>query len=327
MILACDVGGTKVRLAIYSHQEGSFERKETETYPSREYSNLEEIIESFLKKHSTSIDRACFGIAGPVVNGAAKPTNLSWRVSEKELAKTLGISAVKLVNDLSATTAAIPHFSSDDLLTLHSGEPIEGGVKIFATVAPGTGFGQGILYMKSNDIHVLASEGGHVDFAPSNDVEIELLKYLQNRFGHVSYERVLCGPGLINIYDFLKEENQADEPEELTARLETDDPAAVISKAGQSGEFEICVKALDIFVSILGAQAGNLALTLMATAGVYLGGGIPPKICDKLRDGTVVEAFLNKGRLSYMVERTPLHIIRNDHAALLGAASIAAKLG
>lgn len=326
MILACDVGGTKVRLAIYSYQDNTFQRHETETYSSRNYSSLEEIVKLFLEKHQFPIESACFGVPGPVVGGSAQPTNLPWEIFEKQLVKSLGISKVKLVNDLAATTAAIPYFSTEDLMVLHPGHSEEAEEKIFAILAPGTGLGQGFLVVNSSGQHVLASEGGHTDFAPSNDLEIELFNYLKNKFGHVSYERILSGPGLINIYNFLEDENYAGEPEELAQRFQKEDPAAVISKAGQSAEFEICVKALDIFISILGAQAGNLVLTLLATSGVYLGGGIPPKICEKLKDGTTVKSYLNKGRLSYFVEKVPLYVIRDDYAALLGAASIAAKL-
>lgn len=326
MILACDVGGTKVRMAIYSHRTGTLQRHQTETYSSSDHSGLNEIIAVFLNRYDVSIERACFGVPGPVVNGAAQTTNLPWKISEAQLSKSLGISKVKLMNDLAVTTAAVPHLSDADILTLHPGEPTKSDPKLFVVVAPGTGLGQGILYMDSGHEHVLPSEGGHVDFAPTNALEIELFNYLNKQFKHVSYERVLSGPGLVNIYQFLKEEKGYAEPAELSRRVREEDAAAVISQTGQSGEYQICAKALDMFVSILGAQAGNLVLTVMATAGVYLGGGIPPKICEKLQDGTVVKSFLNKGRLSYLVEQTPLQVIRDDYAALLGAASVASKL-
>lgn len=326
MILACDVGGTKVRLAIYSYENNSFQRRETETYSSHNYSSLEEIVKLFLERHQVTIESACFGVPGPVVGGSVQPTNLPWNVHKKQLSESSGIDKLKLVNDLAATTAAIPHFSTDDLIVLHPGHPGETDEKIFAMLAPGTGMGQGFLVINSNGQHLLASEGGHTDFAPCNNLEIDLFNYLKDKFGHVSYERILSGPGLVNIYNFLKDTNYADEPEELVQRFEKEDQAAVISHAGQTAEFEICVKALDVFVSILGAQAGNLVLTLLSTSGVYLGGGIPPKIYKKLMEGATVASYLNKGRLSYLVEKTPLYIVRDDYAALLGAASIAAKL-
>ena len=326
MILTCDVGGTKVRLALYSHENNSFQRHETETYSSQNYSSLDEIVKLFLEKHQVKIKDACFGVPGPVVNGSVQTTNLPWKISEEQLSKNLEIRQVKLVNDLCTTTAAIPHLSKDDLIVLHPGQPPKGEEKKFAMLAPGTGLGQGFLVINSNGKHVLASEGGHVDFAPCNNLEIELFNYLKNEFGHVSYERILSGPGLVNIYNFLKDTSHADEPKELAERFQKEDQAAIISTTGQAGEFEICVKALDIFVSILGAQAGNLVLTLLTTSGVYLGGGIPPKIHKKLMEGATVASYLNKGRLSYLVEKTPLYIVRDDYAALLGAASIAAEL-
>lgn len=326
MILACDVGGTKVRLALYSDRDNSLQRQETETFSSHDYSNLHEIVKIFLEKNKASIEKACFGVPGPVVDGLAQTTNLPWKINEELLSKNLEIRQVKLVNDLAATTAAILHLSHEDLIVLHAGEPSETEEKKFAMLAPGTGLGQGFLVINSNGKHVLASEGGHVDFSPCNNLEIELFNYLKNKFGHVSYERILSGPGLVNIYNFLKDTNHADEPEELTKRFQNEDQAAVISNAGQAAEFEICVKALDIFVSVLGAQAGNLVLALLTTSGVYLGGGIPPKIHEKLMEGAIVASYLNKGRLSYLVEKTPLYIVRDDYAALLGAASIAGEL-
>jgi glucokinase len=326
MILACDVGGTKVRLAFYSYENKSFHRHETETYSSREYSSLDEIVRLFLQNNKGSIEKVCFGVPGPVMNGSAQTTNLPWKISEAQLTKNLGITKVKLVNDLAATTAAIPHFSTADLIALHPGEPAKMEEEVYAMLAPGTGLGQGFLVINSNGQYVLESEGGHMDFAPCNNLEIELFIYLKNKFGHVSYERVLSGPGLVNIYNFLKDGKYADEPAELTERFKNQDPAVIISKAGQAAEFEICVKALDIFASILGAQAGNLVLTLLTTSGVYLGGGIPPKIYKKLMEGITVASYLNKGRLSYLVEKTPLYIVRDDYAALLGAASIAEKM-
>jgi len=230
-----------------------------------------------------------------------------------------------LVNDLVATTAAVPFIRDDDLLVLHQGDE-PSSPSTCGVLAPGTGLGQAFLFYETGHYHVLPSEGGHADFAPVTDLEIELLKYLSTKFEHVSYERVLSGPGLVNIYNFLKDTGHAQEPAELRQQVQGEDAAAVISSNAQAGEHEICVKALDLFVSVLGAQAGNLALTLVTTGGIYLGGGIPPKICEKLADGTLLSAFLSKGRLSDFVKKVPLYVIRDDHAALLGAASLAAKL-
>jgi len=325
MILAGDTGGTKTRLALYELDGAKLHRQTTETFVSRDYPGLEEIVDVFLDRNRATVKAACFGVPGPVVNGAAKTTNLPWQLQEEKIAQTVGINAVRLVNDLVATTAAIPHFSPDELFTLYEGS-LESEKKICAVLAPGTGLGQAFLFRDNGHYHVIASEGGHSDFAPTNELEIELLHYLKKKFEHVSYERVLCGPGLHNIYNFLKNSERALEPAELAIRFAGKDPSAVIAAAGLAGEFDICAKALDIFASILGAQAGNLALTLLATGGVYLGGGIPPKILPKIKEGATVASYLDKGRLSDVVKKTPLYVIRDDHAALLGAASLAMEM-
>jgi len=325
MILAGDTGGTKTRLALYEAEGGKFRRLHTETFVSRDYSGLEVVIQKFLEKHHVSVRQACFGVPGPVVNGEAKTTNLPWKLNENQIARTVGIPAIRLVNDLVATTAAIPYFAADDLVVLHEGKA-EKNKAICAVLAPGTGLGEAFLYHDGARYHVLASEGGHVDFAPNSEMEIKLLQHLKKNHSHVSYERVLCGPGLFNIYTFLRDTGNAPEPPELAARFDGNDPSAVISQAGLAGEFSICVKTLDIFASILGAQAGNLVLTMLATGGVYLGGGIPPKILKKLTEGGTLAAYFDKGRLSDLVKNTPLYVIRDDHAALLGAASLAAEL-
>ncbi len=325
MILAGDVGGTKARLALYQFKDGSFARQQTETFNSAEFSGVEEVVQTFLRKHNARVSKVCIGIPAPIVDGKARPANLAWELDEARLADMLGSNAVRLVNDLVATTAAVPFLREEDLIVLHRGE-LTGTEKIYGVLAPGTGLGEGFLIRGPNHNEVIASEGGHVDFAPTNETEIALLQYLQAQHHHVSYERVLSGPGLINIYNFLKDTARAIEPEALRARMQTDNQAAVISNAALNHEFEICVRALDIFISVLGAQASNMVLTVWATGGIYLGGGMPPKILPKLRDGSVVAAYLNKGRLTGFVQKTPLYVIRDDHAALLGAAYLASTL-
>jgi glucokinase len=325
MILAGDTGGTKTRLALYEQSQGKLVRRQTETFVSSDFRSLAEIISSFLAKNHIKVKKACFGVPGPVVAGRAESTNLPWVTDEAHIARTLGIASVKLVNDLVATASSIPFLNANDLLAVHRGLPT-GRETTFGVLAPGTGLGQAFLHKQGGQFIALPSEGGHADFAPNNEMEIELLKYLQHKFRRVSYERVLSGPGLVNIYNFLKDTGVDAEPPELAKRLAEDASAAVISTSGQSGEFAICVKALDIFASILGAQAGNLVLTMLAAGGIYLGGGIPPKISRKLMDGTAVTAYVNKGRLSDFVKAAPLYVIRDDHAALLGAAYLASIL-
>lgn len=325
MILAGDVGGTKARLALYQFQNGAFTRRHTETFNSPDFSGLEEVVQIFLRKHDARVSKVCIGVPAPVVEGKARPANLAWELDEARLAQTLGISAVRLVNDLVATTAAVPFLSEEDLVVLHRGE-LRGEEKVFGVLAPGTGLGEGFLVRGPHENEVIASEGGHVDFAPTNELEIALLQNLLAKHKRVSYERVLSGPGLISIYDFLKETGRGHEPPELAARMHGENQAAVISQAALHHEFEICVQALDIFVRVLGAQAGNMVLTVLATGGIYLGGGMPPKILPKLQDGAIISAYLHKGRLSKFVSKTPLYVIRDDHAALLGAAYLGSRL-
>ncbi|MFQ5485201.1 MAG: glucokinase, partial [Desulfobacterales bacterium] len=287
MILAGDVGGTKVRLALYEHDGSRFVRGRTETIASAEFCSLEDVVNVFIRNVNKPIEAACFGVPGPVINGSSQATNLTWKMSEKALVEKTGLHKVRLVNDLFATAAAVPHLTEEELLILHRGEQSEDDTFRCAVLAPGTGCGQAFLYRESGRDHIYASEGGHVNFAPHTEIEIELLLYLKSKFGRVSYERILCGSGLMNIYTFLKERHHAEEPDELGERLQNEDPAAVITTTGLAEQYEISVRTLDIFTSILGAHAGNLMLTYLAMSGIYLGGGIPPKIIKKLADGTV----------------------------------------
>lgn len=325
MILVGDIGATKTRIGFYSGEGTFLYAHQAETYISYDFSSLEEVLEIFLKKYPEPVTSACFGVPGPVINNCVRTTNLPWDICEDQITRTFSISKVRLVNDLEATATAVPYLSPKDILVLYEGEK-ERNKTVSAVVAPGTGLGVGFIYKDSARQTVFATEGGHVDFAPTNELEIQLLKYLQIKFNRVSCERLLCGSGLVNIYIFLKDLGYASEPAELARQLEIDDPAAVISRAGQDKTYDICVKTLDIFTSILGTFAGNLVLTLFATGGIYLGGGIPPKICNKLMDGSILDAYFNKGRLSNLVKQTPLMVIRDDSAAMLGAATIASQL-
>ncbi|MHC4268522.1 MAG: glucokinase [Planctomycetota bacterium] len=338
MILAGDVGGTKTRLAFCQLEDGRVIRQQTETFVSRDYSCFEEVVRRFINKYEVSVTRSCFGVPGPVVNGEAKATKLPWHFREEQISKDLNIPKVKLVNDLVATAAAVPYLMPEDLHVLHECKTSgfvgnnqllnrdnvpEKGETVIGVLAPGTGLGQAFIYTNSGQRYIMASEGGHVDFAPTNDAEVELLKYLKSKHEHVSYDRILSGPGLHSIYEFLKDTGFAVEPPELNKLLREENPGKVITTTGKTGEYELCAKALDIFASILGAQAGNMVLTLMATGGIYLGGGIPTGIYEKLADGTTVKSYLSKGRLSYLVKDTPLYVILDDHTAILGAAYIA----
>ncbi|MCA9744039.1 glucokinase [candidate division KSB1 bacterium] len=324
MILAGDIGGTNVRFALFDHHHGVFVRKVIEKYQSNDFADLPEAVLHFLKSHSASITSAAFGVPGPIIDGMAHSTNLPWRVDSKMMARALTTERVKVVNDLVAMTAAIPYLRDSDVRILHAGEP-DKDASTFAVVAPGTGLGQGYLHKNGPQFSALPSEGGHADFAPNTLEQVELLSYLMKKFGHVSFERVLSGPGLLNIYAFLKETGKATEPSALQDELESDSPGKTITRHALSGEYEICVRAVDLFAQVLGAQAGNMVLTLMATGGIYLGGGIVPQLHEHLTSTGMLSAYLNKGRLSYLVEKTPLKVICDDTVALTGAASFAAQ--
>lgn len=324
MILAGDVGGTKTNLALVSGGEGALQITKVRSFESQRYPGLEAIIQDFLLGVQATIDRACIGVAGPVLDGAATGTNLPWRMSEESLRHLLGTARVRLVNDLQALAYAVPLMREPDLVVLQEGIVQAGGAKVI--LAPGTGLGEGYLTWDGERYRAGTSEGGHTDFAPSGELQTRLLEYLRQEYGHVSWERVLSGPGLHNIYRFLVATGEG-EPEWVAQRLASGDASAAISALALEGTHRPCRQALDIFVSILGAQAGNVALTFMATGGVYLAGGIPPKILPSLQEGGLfLSAFRDKGRLSGLMEHFPVYVIRNVQAPLVGAASCALAL-
>jgi glucokinase len=318
MILAGDIGGTKTNVAVFAVKNGVLRRQAMETYASREHRGLEEIIKRFRAAHPQPISRACFGIAGPAKGGRIVTTNLPWVVDSKELASVLGLRRVGLLNDTEATAWGVDALQPEDFVIIHAGHADPEGNA--AVIAVGTGLGEAGLEWTGKAHWPFASEGGHSDFAPRNELEIELLRYLTTQFGHVSYERVLSGPGLHNIYRFFREVRKAEEPAWLAEELAQGDPAAVISRVALEGRAAICEQSLDVFVQIFGAETGNLALKMMATAGVYLGGGIAPKIAERLQHSAFVEAFASKGRLRPLLEQVPVQLIINELAALLGAA-------
>jgi len=319
LILAGDIGGTKTHLALFSGQGEKLQVETQQIFPSNRYSGLVPVLQDFLAAKHPLIDVACFGIAGAVVDGKVTTPNLPWMVDIEDLRRILKIESVTLLNDLEAAAYGIFSLENDDFFTLNEGTMRHAGNK--ALIAAGTGLGQAILYDDGRRFHPVASEGGHADFAPRNELEIELLRHLIGRFGHVSYERVVSGPGLLNIYRFLRDIRGLEEPKWLSDRLATaDDASAEISKAGLAGEAVICSEALTIFVSVYGAEAGNLALRAKAVRGLYIGGGIAPKILDKLKDGVFMRAFVDKGRYGDLVKTVPVHVVLNEQSALRGAA-------
>ena len=321
MILAGDIGATKTTLAIFKEIDQRLEVIETETSQSRAHENLEKMIDIFLSRHQSAVRIACFGIAGPIKDGRCKITNLPWVVDARILVTTLGLKSVLLINDLEANAYGIGVLNPDDLLTINEGT--SGAEGNAAIIAAGTGLGEAGLYWDGKNHHPFACEGGHVDFAPRNELETELLSFLRDRYEHVSYEHVLSGPGIYNIYQFFRDTGRGEEPSWLTNEINKGDPAAAISKAAFSEKSELCARALDLFISIYGAEAGNLSLKVMASKGLFVGGGIAPKIIRKRKDDIFMEAFFAKGRLKALMEEIPVRIILNDKTALLGAANFA----
>ena len=321
MILAGDIGGTNTRLALFASEGKTLRHVAETTYGSRDHNSLEEIVEKFLAKYSESVERGCLGIAGPVQDGRVKASNLPWLVDAKELSRRAGIAQITLINDLEATAHGIASLQPEEFVVLSPGEADAKGNA--AVIAAGTGLGEAVLYWDGSRHRPFACEGGHGDFAPRSDLELELFRYLRTEFGRVSYERVLSGPGLHNIYRFLRDTGRGTEPPWLTEQMQQGDPSATISRAALAGTSSLCVEAIELFVSIYGAEAGNLALKVMARAGMYLGGGIAPKILGKLKSGTFMESFWTKGRMRVLLQTMPVRVILNDKTALMGAARFA----
>ncbi|MFQ5664403.1 MAG: glucokinase [Terriglobia bacterium] len=321
MILAGDIGGTKSLLAYFSPQDEPRQPHYETSLPSRNYLGLTEVLKDFLAKNPAPVEFACFGVPGPVAEGRCETPNLPWVVDARDLRRVTH-SEVVLINDLEATAYGIAALRPQELFALSEGKPAPQGNA--ALIAPGTGLGEAMLFWDGEQHRPAASEGGHTSFAAQNALEMNFLRYLLKEFDHVSYDRVVTGSGLRRLYDFLKETGYAEEPSWLREELASaEDPAAVISRAALEKRSELCVKALDMWVSIFGAEAGNLALKALATAGVFLGGGIAPKILPKLKDGTFLTAFQHKGRLSSVVGQIPVRVILNDKTALYGTAGYA----
>jgi glucokinase len=323
MILAGDVGGTKVHLALYEFDHGQLVHVRDERYPAHEFAGLEVIVQRFLTESSNpEITAACFGVPGPVRGGRLRLTNLPWVLDSRELSAGLNITHLFLINDLEANGYGIPELTADQIFTLNAGDTAAVGNR--ALVSAGTGLGEGVLVWNGKSHVPMASEGGHSDFSARNPLEIELLSYLMKKLGgRVSFERVVSGPGITNIYEFLRDEKKMEEPAWLKQRMETEDPNAVIGEVGEQGGSELCAKTLEMFVASYGAESGNMVLKVLATGGMYVGGGIAPKILKTMRGGTFMQAFTDKGRLSELLIHTPVHIILESRAALLGAAAYA----
>jgi glucokinase len=320
MILAGDIGGTKTVLALYSREDGVAGGAIREKrFESGKFSSLEAIVVEFLRETEAQPVTASFGVAGPVTGGRAQITNLSWVIDADSISELFAIPTVHLLNDLESIATAVPHLQSDDLVTLNPGLPVEQGN--IAVIAPGTGLGIGFVVWTAAGYRAYASEAGHTSFSPQNLQEMELLTYLQRRYGHVSFERVCSGGFLPNIYDFLREQGSYLEPAWLKEELErATDRTPIIVRAALEHKADICEATLDIFIRALGTVSGNMAVTLLATGGIYLGGGIPPRILERLQRPDFLSAIADKGRFSDFCSRLPVHVIQDPKVALEGAA-------
>ena len=349
MILAGDIGGTKINLALYDWDKGRVDPIREDTVWTADYESLEEVLTEFLEEPEATepdsddlsedeenspsspspslspLTAACFGVPGPVQNNTCRTTNIPWTIEGDKLAEFLKIPQVRLLNDLEAMAYGLPFLEPDEIEDLNPNAPSPPPDGTRVLLAAGTGLGESLIVWTGKDYQICPSEGGHADFAPNNDLEIELLRYLRTSYLHVSYERVLSGPGLHLIYQFLRD-TQKNEPTWFAEKLPTGDPSSLIAEAGIEGKPDICKNALQLFVSIYGAEAGNMALKALAMGGVYIGGGIAPKILPALQDGTLMKSFLAKGRYKRLLGKIPVRVILNPHTAILGAASIAAGM-
>ena len=322
MILAGDIGGTNARLGLFEPDGPRLRKIITTKVRTREHANLEGIVGQFLAEVGGPVQRACLAVAGPVSDGRVAATNLAWIIDAGDLARVIGLDAVRLINDLEAIAHGLGELEDTDVRLLHAGRP--GGEGNRAIIAAGTGLGQAGAYWDGRRHHPFACEGGHGDFGPRADIEMELLRYLLRKHDRVSSERVLSGSGLHETYSFLRDSGRGQEPLWLAEELTKDPPPVVISRAARNGRSELCRAAVNLFVSIYGAEAGNLALTLMARGGVWIGGGIAPNILPHVKEPLFIEAFLAKGRMQPLLETMPVRLILNDEVGLLGAARLAA---
>jgi glucokinase len=322
IILAGDIGGTKTHLGLYRTGDG-LTRVRDRVYPTQDFASLEAVLSDFVQDEQVTV--ACFGVPGPVIRGRSHATNIAWEIQEQSLSTALRGASVQLVNDLAATAYGMLHLEPAEVVELHKGEELDQAANI-AVIAAGTGLGEAGLMAVSAGWHALASEGGHCDFAPRGAEQVALLHFLEREFGHASYERAVSGPGLHNLYRFLVEYLPEPEPEWLKQRMAAGDASAVLSEVALAGQDQRCVHTVELFTEIYAAEAANLALKFLAFGGLYIGGGIAPKILPFLQRGGFMRSFLSKGRLNEVLERMPVRVSLNEETALLGAAHLAASM-
>ena len=325
MILAGDIGGTNARLALFERNGNDVAMRAHQDYRTRDFGSLDDVIRGFLTNHPGTVEAACFGVAGPVLQNKVTATNLAWAIDGADLAKSLALKETLLLNDLVAYAYGALAMKPEELVILQAGKPAEGNR---ALIAAGTGLGEGgLLWYKGAHLPV-PTEGGHSDFAPIDDLGVDLYRYLRAKFGRVSCERVVSGGGLRNIYEFLRDTKRAEEPPALAEEMKSaKDVPALISQHGMAGKYTICEQALDVFCTYYGAEAGNIALKFVAIGGVYVGGGIAVKILPKLQTSGFIKAFNDKGRMGPLVNAMTVTVINNEHAGLIGAAKAATSSG
>jgi glucokinase len=320
MILAGDIGGTKARLALFE-ERGGITCVDEQKFASDEFPNLSVLLKEFLAhEHRQDITEACFGIAGPVRDGVCKATNLPWEISAKVLKQDLKIPKVDLINDLEANAWGLRCLSPNEFLSINDGEETQGNQGL---ISPGTGLGEAGLYWDGKTHRPFACEGGHCDFGPTNEEEIELLNSLRQQLKRVSYERLISGSGLYQLYRFLIDTKREKEEPSIAVFMQQKEPQRVITEKAASGECKACVRTCRLFVDLLGSEAGNLALKFLAVGGIFIGGGIVPHLIPFLKEGNFIKAFTNKGRLSSVLSKIPVKVVLNEKTALLGAARFA----
>jgi glucokinase len=327
MILAGDIGGTKTTLAVFESGVGSLEKIAEETFSSKAASSLDDLVSAFLARHNVKgLTRACFGVPGAVVDGVCRTTNLPWVIDERALARSLKVPRVRLLNDLQAAAYGMLFLDDSELVVLNPGRTVDRR-KNLAVIAAGTGLGEALLVWDGERHIPMASEGGHCSFSPRNELEVELLRYLQKKHdGHVSWERVVCGPALGSLYEFLRDVRGETETPYVRDRMQREDMGAVIGLEATKGADRLCVAAARLMCSLYGAEAGNLALKGLATGGVFVGGGIAPKLLAVLKDSDFMASFVDKGRFRELLAGIPVVVATNDKAPLIGAGQYAARL-
>lgn len=318
-VLAGDVGGTKTNLALYKTFQNDFNLILEKSYHSSQYTTLIDVINLFISENNLALpDRICAGVAGPIIHGKAKITNLSWEIDVEDVSKKTGVREVHLLNDLEATAYGLAGLTKADIITLHQGDAsVQGNMAI---IAPGTGLGEAGLYWDGHSYHPFPTEGGHCDFCPRTDLDIELFHFLQKKYGVVSWEKVVAGPGIHDIYLFLRSLGNTEEPAWLSQAFNHDDPSAVISHAAVENKDAVCVEAMEMFVCYLARESSNLVLKMKATGGLFLGGGIPPKIESLLQKENFYKNYLDCDRMQNLLQQVPIHVITNENTALIGAA-------